>query len=151
MSGPSFGEVVVRAIVEARGPALWSCALDQVTGPAVIKLEVRGDQRWARDNADCGPGGMCESSAASLLPTAALGALIGKFGGTDSDCPSPGPAVGLPAATPADAPQVFAVGTRHVFTVRTSGPLFLAMNDEPARFATHSGRLEVTISLAPTY
>ena len=138
--------------VPAQGGDLWTLIDDYIAGPAKVKIEVQDPDnalwQYATDHY-CGPGGTAKNDVGALLPTAPIGALIGKVGGSSADCP--GPLVqGLAPVPAAGSPKMFTVGRFAVIKLATedSGPLFLAMNDLLSGFPQHSGKIKVTVSTA---
>jgi hypothetical protein len=87
----------------------------------------------------CGPDGSRNAgfSADALNPSALLGALIGKIGGS-------------PAEKPDTATFTFAAGSYAIVVVgeKTEGPLYLTMNDQPTHFDEHAGSLTVAVETA---
>jgi hypothetical protein len=83
--------------------------------------------------------GTTPPSGIPLVPSAPLGALIARIGGSTADQTVDA------SATPSRV--VFSIGRRCVFTVPSSptGSLFLGVNDDPARMADVAGRLLVNI------
>lgn len=134
--------------VKAGGDTLWTLALPYVPGPAKVRITADAASRWNPGIKECGPGGLREGLFDSMLPTAPRGALIGKLGGGDSDCPAfprPGDSTTITAMT-----GVFAVGSYCVLEVEAGkgGALFLTMNDSVSSFANHSGTLDVKVAVA---
>jgi hypothetical protein len=137
-------------IVPARGETLWTLAVEYVAGPCKVRLKSAATGRWQCGTETCGPGGTLTGTYDALLASAPIGALIGKIGGSDSDCPPFPPPTPTGAAAPAGAPRVFAVGAFCVIDVKDteSGPLFLAMNNKVSAFKDHHGLLQVIIDIA---
>ena len=137
--------------VEAKSVSLWTLALNYVTGPVRIQMQVPVEDmtQWTYGSGKCGPGGTYDLSASAILPFAPIGALIAKVGGGDAECP------GLPATSGA-APQtlptskLYAVGRYSVIEVKAGegGPLFLTMNDDVKNFVNHGGVLTVKVAIA---
>jgi hypothetical protein len=71
-----------------------------------------------------------------MVPGAPIGALVAKIGGSSADKPD------------ASKQTVFAVGSECVVVLdgKSSGTLFLTMNDEPTQFAGHDGAIQIEIS-----
>ena len=135
--------------VEAKGHSLWTVALPYISGPAKVRFTADVASRWKVGTEECGPGGLRKGLFDSMLPTAPLGALIGKLGGGDSDCPA--------FLRPEDASTaiaamtgVFAVGSYCVLDVKASdhGAVFLTVNDKVSGFAEHGGAIEVKVAVA---
>ena len=73
-----------------------------------------------------GPDGIADkTNPRALLPSANIGALIGRIG-----------ADGAP----------FRIGSKYDAAVTADGPLYLAINDEPGAFADNQGRLAVAVT-----
>lgn len=148
MTEPTF---VKRAEVnvEARGRTLWTLGLSYVVGPVRIQIKADPSAQWSLGSKTCGPSGSYDTEAQALLPSAPIGALIGKIGGGDADCPAPPTDQGGAGQQPAGV-KVFAIGSYAVIDVKSgeAGALFLAMNDKLSAFTTHSGHLTVTVFVA---
>lgn len=134
--------------VQANGDTLWTLALAYVSGPAKVRITANAASKWKMGSEECGPGGVRDGLFDGMLPTAPRGALIGKLGGSDSDCPAflrTSDTTAIPAMT-----GVFAVGTYCVLDVKAteSGALFLTANNKVAAFKDHSGAIEVKVAVA---
>jgi hypothetical protein len=123
--------------VPAKPTGLWTLALEWADGPALIKFEA-SDDYWFYSESDaskCSADGHLSSllpAKACLLPTAPVGALIGKIGGSSA------------AATDG---TVFVVGKFCIIEIAESrGPIYLTMNDEVTGFANNRGSVRVKIS-----
>ncbi len=127
-------------------------AEDYIAGPVKLKIEVTEPDALWQFAADqyCTASGATRNDVAALLPSAPVGALIGKLGGGTADFPPPPIAPTQPAALPTGI-KLFAVGAYAVIDVKDadSGPLFLTMNDTLAGFANHRGKMKIKVSLAP--
>jgi len=144
--------------VDAKPPGCWTVILPFVTGPRLLRFSVHDKDdkgagvpmKW-RLNSDeeCGADGSIKggTKTGALVTSAALGALVGKVGGSTADLPDASTA----AATGGSGRKLFPVGSYAVvaLTSNDSGPLFLTMNDGTEGFATHSGSLWVLIEEAP--
>jgi hypothetical protein len=128
---------------------LWTLALSYVSGPVKVRIACDASNQWTCGTETCSAGGTFAGNPDALLPSAPVGALIGKLGGSNVDCP---PFVKENAAVmqPAQGPRLMGIGTHGIFDVKASesGPLYLTMNDRVSAFATHDGGLEVTIEIA---
>jgi hypothetical protein len=124
--------------VPAKPRGLWTRVCDYIEGPVKLKLEANGE--WAYSKKRCGPDGAPQEGlvADALVPSAPLGTLVGKIGGSSAD--KPDVSKGL----------VFAVGSYCVVSLDNTarGALFLTMNDVVSRFDEHDGEISVTISEA---
>jgi hypothetical protein len=133
------------------GPVIWTMAEDFVFGPVKVKIELIDPEalwQYATDQY-CKAGGTLRNDLNSILPTAPIGALIGKLGGGTADIPPPAPS-GMPPGPLAAGIRLFAAGAFAVIDVKDidSGPLFLGMNDVLGGFANHGGKLKVRVSFA---
>jgi hypothetical protein len=148
MTEPVFNEET-KVKVPAKSDTLWTLAIPYVAGPVKVLIRADSAAKWKCGSHECGPGGTLEGSVNMLLVTAPRGALIGKLGGSDSDCPAFAREAD-PPPTPATTPRVFSVGTYCIIDVKASesGPLFLTMNDGVADFKNHAGEIEVLTSTA---
>jgi hypothetical protein len=123
--------------VKARPDGVWTLALEWVNGPAVLKFEA-GNEEWFYAEADVSKaradGHLSSLLAAknSLLPTAPVGALIGKIGGS-----SAGTADGT----------LFVVGKFCLVEIdKSKGPVYLTINDELTGFVNNRGEITLKIS-----
>jgi hypothetical protein len=132
------------------GPGLWTLAEEYLTVTAFLKIEVVDPEAvWQyAQNQYCNAGGTIHNDLASILPSAPIGALIAKLGGSSADFPPPANAAGQQAALPSGI-RLFTVGSFTIISTATadSGPLYLAMNDTLAGFPNHAGKMKVKISL----
>lgn len=126
--------------VKARPDGVWSLALEWVSGPAVLKFEA-GDEEWFYAEPDASKtradGHLSSLLAAKscLLPSAPVGALIGKIGGS-----SAGVSDGA----------LFVVGKFCLIEIEKSkGPVYLTINDELTGFGNNRGEISVKISSRP--
>jgi hypothetical protein len=136
--------------VPGKPPAgIWTKVLEYVNGPRKLCFEVAGNWSYSPRH-ECGPdGNRNEGGIADLLvPSAPVGAVIGKIGGSSADrVPPPGAVIFVvgsfcvieipPSGVggPAGVPGVAIPGGGAV----VSGALFLTMNDRIDRFDQHSG------------
>ena len=128
-----------RQKVPARPDAgIWTPVLDYVTGPVVLRITASGTWRPVGGLDACGGDGYRRwafGRDALLTKKAPLGALIGKFGGSN--------------AGGTDDGDIFPVGTHAVLTVeKPTGPLYLTINDAPGAFDDNSGDIEVVVEQA---
>jgi hypothetical protein len=116
---------------------LWTLVRTYVSGPQIIRLEADGT--WAPTGGlpACNADGLLQldwalGRDALLFKKAPLGALIGKIGGSIAG---------------ADDADLFLVGSVAVLTIdKAVGPLYLTINDAPARLDDNAGALKVKIS-----
>jgi len=118
---------------------IWSVAVEYVTGPRKLKIAARG--RWSvYAGQDCGPDGdgFAEPVDKCLATNAPRGSLIAKIGGGTAE--RSGAILPVGRLTVIELPDPSAAGVTPV-----RGPLFLTMNDDPSKFADHSGEIEIDI------
>jgi hypothetical protein len=133
-------KISVKKMIPGKPIGIWTLAADFVDESWRVTIKVSTDQKWTY-----GPGNECECDADGHLsssidrnkcicPSAPVGALIGKFGGSTAD---------ISNTTP------FAVGHFCVIeaTDKQRGPLFLTINDELPGLHSNSGDLDVDIEI----
>jgi hypothetical protein len=132
-------EPLVSPLVRARPSGAWTFVDAIVDGGDVLKITASDEQRWSYADAataHCGPDGDPQallSRDKCIMPTAPVGALIGKIGGSTADTGG----------------TTFLVGSFCVFRVPDGGgPLFLTINDESGGLENNSGWLHVTVEKA---
>lgn len=139
MAEPISGRIKPSTTIRAKPDGLWTLVREFVDGPAVMTIATTTDATWSYADsakARCGPDG--DSAAVlsrmkCLLPSAPVGALIGKFGGSTAD-------------VAADKATMFVVGKFCVARVPDGGgPLFLTINDESGGMENNSGSVEVEV------
>jgi hypothetical protein len=129
-------ETTTGITIPARPKGIWTLAHDFVEGPAVIKVEAVGTWSYT-------PGVACEADGdlngllnggALLVPGAPVGSLVAKVGGS-----SAGDTDGV----------VRVIGQVGYITLdaKTSGPVFLTINDDKTGLRDNAGQLTVTISI----
>jgi hypothetical protein len=123
--------------VTASPKGVWTIALEWVEGPALLKLEA-DDREWfysENDQTRTGADGhrtALLSTKNCLLPIAPVGALVGKIGGS--------------SAGACDG-KSFVVGKFCIVEIeKSSGPLYLTINDELTGLANNRGEIGVRIS-----
>ena len=138
--------------IPARPEGLWTKVADFIPASRKLKIVVTGNSLWAYDpdKASCGPEGVVREATGLLVPSAAVGCLVGKVGGSTADNTAPPAAAGGGGSAPSIAlPSlfVFAAGSFCMVQVadKVSGPLFLTMNDAAANFSKHVGALTVQV------
>jgi hypothetical protein len=114
----------------------WTMVRTMITGPQIIRLEATGEWRPVAGLEPCSADGFQHWAFGRdrlLTSKAPLGALIAKIGSSN--------------LTEPDA-NVQVVGSLAVIVVpdKTSGPLYLTINDAPGCFDDNSGKMTVTIS-----
>jgi hypothetical protein len=127
-------------VVKAQPSGLWTLAIEWLNGPAILKLEADNSDWYysepdtSKTNAD-GHLTSLLSCKGCLLPSAPVGALIGKVGGS--------------SASATDG-TLFAVGKFALLEIdKSKGPLYLTINDEATGFGNNRGEIKVTISARP--
>jgi hypothetical protein len=134
----NWSEVKEDIKVPAKPKGVWTWAFDYVKGPALIAIEAK-EGTWSYSGAKrCGPDGDLNTLVNTgnlILPGAPLGALIVKIGGSTA-----GVGDGL----------VRVAGSKALISIdeKTSGPIFLTINDELTGLADNSGELTVKLSIA---
>ena len=144
---PAQSRVLRQAVTPAVAPTQAVVAAAQGWAPSGVSLQRGGrltltaEGRWsvggalaatvASNVAFAGPDGIAgRTSPRALLPSANVGALIGKIGEN-----------GAP----------FVIGSKYDGAVAADGPLLLAINDDAGAFADNQGRLAVAVTaVAPT-
>ncbi len=123
--------------VKAKPDGVWTLALEWVASPMLLRFEA-DDEEWyyaEPDGSKARADGHLSSLLAAkgcLLPSAPVGALIGKVGGS-----SAGTADGT----------LFVVGKFCVVEIdKPKGPIYLTINDELTGFANNRGEITVKIS-----
>ncbi len=161
MTRPNWS-LVDTVTVNAQPEGIWNLAIEFVPGPRLLRFRVVEKDKngtpapllWTVNGTVnpalvCSPEGLLSSDAKTsyLCPGAALGALVGKLGGSTSDIPDPSQA----AAPFGTGKRVFPIGSHCIIAMLAadSGPLYLTMNDEFKSFQHHAGTLQVEISDAP--
>jgi hypothetical protein len=139
MTELNWTELTPSTTIPAQPHGLWTVVLPYVQGPVKIKIEADGAWEFL-PSTSCGPDGYVIGGlvSESLVPTAPIGALVGKVGGGTAEKPD------------ADKSTVFSVGRFCVLVLPdgTGGALFLTMNDKPDWFPQHSGGITVKLSEA---
>jgi hypothetical protein len=144
MGQPSWREIATVTVPDRSGNP-WTPALDYVAPGKLYKLVVKpagnppAEQRW-QPNGNAGTDVTADGDPTAatghsgMFADCALGALIGKIGGSAAD---------MKPATPP-----FGVGRHCVFTgpeAAKTGTLYLGVNNAPADLVKLSGQLQVTI------
>jgi hypothetical protein len=152
MTEPNWQPLASTIVVNARPVGLWTRAVDYVAGPRKLKITADPTLAWTLGSSSTGPDGDPNQSpnanALPLLPSALLGSLIAKIGGSAADNTAPVvSAAGLPPVAPIGVPTPFSIGSFCILEIPATqkGSLFLTMNDTAGAFAQHSGSLTVNI------
>lgn len=131
---------VQQVTVPAKPMGVWTWAIDYVKGPARILIEATDGAQWCYSpGCACGPDGDLSallSAEHTILPTAPVGALILKIGGST-------------AGTTDGTTRV--AGSKAYIEIddKVSGPVFLTINDALGGMSDNTGELHVKISIAP--
>lgn len=133
----TWSEIKDNVTVPGKPTGIWTPVLDYVKGPALIKIEASGEWSYTTGKS-CGPDGDLNAligADRTIATTAPLGALIAKVGGS--------------TAGVSDG-AVRVAGSMALIQIdeKTSGPIFLTINDELSGFKDNSGQLTVKISVA---
>jgi len=152
MTEPNWQPLASAIVVNARPVGLWTRAVDYVAGPRKLKITADPTSTWTLGSSNPGPDGDPNQSqnanALPLLPSALIGALIGKIGGSAADNTAPVVSTaGMPPVAPIGVPAPFSIGSFCILEISATqkGSLLLTMNDTAAAFAQHSGKLIVDI------
>lgn len=124
--------------IPAQPASLWTLVHEYVKGPVKLKIEATGTWEYAPSKS-CTPDGAREAGFVTdaLMPSAMVGTLIAKIGGSPGDKP--------------DSKNIgYIVGSFSVLALdeKTEGPLFLTMNDKVDQFVHHHQHVTVTIQEA---
>ncbi len=146
MTDPRW-DILKTISVPAKPDGVWTVALEYVEGARKLRLRVLPDphshtMEWQYSaGKTCGPDGDLSAPfpTDALSSQSLLGALVAKVGGGSGEKPA------------ADAKTIYSVGRYAVINVDATarGALFVAMNDNVAKFANHTGELLLEISEAP--
>ncbi len=134
-----WSEVNDNIVIKAKpdGNGIWTVAYEYVEGPAIIRIEAN-DGKWfyapSKETTANGEINSMLSPKDTILPSAPVGAMIAKVGGS--------------TAGTSDG-KLFVVGKMSVLQLDqyTSGPLFLTINDELTGLKDNTGEITVKISL----
>ncbi len=134
-----WAEVQDNVDVKAKPDGIWTLAYDYVKGPALIQIEAHDDEWQYAPGKKCKADGDLSSmlcSREAILPSAPVGAMIAKVGGSTA---------GLSDG------RMFVVGKRCLLQLdqSTSGPLYLTINDELSGMQNNDGVIKVKISIKP--
>jgi hypothetical protein len=143
MKQADFTNLVLKCTsVPAKPGGLWTAVYEFITGAGAVALRFRAEGEWSyAPKRKCGPDGARNLGLPQdvMVPGAPLGALVAKIGGSSADKPD------------ASKQTVFVVGSECVVVLdgkdgKSSGTLFLTMNDEPTQFAGHDGEMQIEIA-----
>jgi hypothetical protein len=124
--------------IPAQPASLWTLVHEYVKGPVKLRITATGTWDYAPSKS-CGPDGTRDTafSPEALMPSALIGTLVAKVGGSPGDKP--------------DTKNIgFIVGSYSVIALdeKTEGPLFLTMNDRLDQFGNHEKKVTVTVEEA---
>ena len=121
--------------ISAKPLAIWTLVCDYVKGPLKLKVEATGTWDYSPSKS-CGPDGSRQGGfpANALNPSAPLGALIGKIGGSTADKPL----------------SSFVIGSYTVIALddKAEGPLYFTMNDQIEHFDDHDKFITIVVQQA---
>jgi hypothetical protein len=125
-------------VVEARPKGVWTWAVEYVKGPALILIEAEEGNWSYSKGSSCGADGDLNSLISAqhaILPTAPIGALIVKIGGSTAGAADGTIRVG---------------GTKAIIQIddKTSGPIFLTINDDVTGLVDNKGSIKAKVSMA---
>ena len=131
---PTWVQIADQVVVPAKPGGIWTLAAQHVSGPALIKIEAAGTWSYA-PAVECGPDGDLGSpisARGTILAGEPVGALIVKVGGSTA-----GIADGV----------VRVAGSAAVTQIddKTTGPVFLTINDELTGMSDNRGELKVKV------
>jgi hypothetical protein len=133
---PPEWKILIKMDVLAKPEGLWTKICDYIEGSMKLKVEAHGTWDYSIGK-NCSPDGKRAEGllVESLVPSAPVGALIGKIGGGTAEKPDPAKSF------------VFVVGSYCVVNIdtNTKGALFLTMNDLVKRFDEHGGKVTVEV------
>jgi hypothetical protein len=119
----------------AKPDALWTLVCEYIKGPMKLKIEANGTWEYSPTKC-CGPDGSRQAGflADALNPSAPLGTLIGKVGGSPADKPT----------------SSFVAGSYVVVALddKSEGALFFTMNDQVGHFEDHDKEVTITVHQA---
>ena len=158
-ASPVESDAFVVSVAARPLTGLWTLVPLQIDSTVLrVRITAPDKESWqyGESGERCGPGGVRKRGVDCLCMRAPLGALIGKFGGSNADDTSlpDTAAVGSLGVAPWVAPPinqllVFPVGSFCEIPVpnTSGGMLFLTINDNVSRFGFHDGSLEVQVHL----
>ena len=121
--------------IAAKPDALWTLVCEYIKGPLKLKIEATGTWEYSPTKG-CGPDGSRQAGilADALNPSAPLGTLIGKVGGSPADKPT----------------SSFVAGSYVVIALddKAEGALFFTMNDQIGHFEDHDKEITITVQQA---
>jgi hypothetical protein len=124
-------------VVEAKPKGVWTWAVDYVKGPALIRIEAKGTWSYSKGRSCEADGDLNAliSAQHAILPTAPIGALIVKFGGSTAGVNDGVIRIG---------------GSKAIIQIdeQVSGPILLTINDDVTGIVDNGGTLTATVSMA---
>lgn len=121
--------------VEAQTTGAWTLAEEYIRGPATLKIEAENTEWEYAHGKKCTADGDLRSllvSTNTIIPTAPVGSLIAKIGGSTAGFKDG---------------HLYIIGRMSVLDIdqSTNGPLFLNINDELTGMWNNSGKIKVKI------
>lgn len=125
--------------IKAKPDGIWTVAYEYVKGPALIQIVANDDQwEYAPGKKSTANGDLTSMLCPqdTILPSAPVGAMIAKVGGS--------------TAGTSDG-RLFVVGKSSLLQLdqNTGGPIFLTVNDELTGLQNNTGSIKVKISIKP--
>jgi hypothetical protein len=136
-SSMNWTEVKENLEIKAKPEGIWTLAEEYVRSPALIQIEANDDEWEYASGKKCSANGDLSSTLRpqdAILPSAPVGALIAKVGGS--------------TAGTTDG-RLFVVGKTAMLQLdqNTNGPLFLTINDQLSGLQNNGGSIKVKISI----
>jgi len=133
----NWTEVKDNVEIKAKPEGIWTLVHEYVRSPALVEIEANNDEWEYAPGKKCSANGDLGSTLHpqdAILPSAPVGALIGKVGGS--------------TAGTTDG-RLFVVGKRALLQLdqNTSGPLFLTINDQLSGLQNNDKSIKVKISI----
>jgi hypothetical protein len=133
----NWTEVKDNVEVKAKPDGIWTLVHEYVRSPALVEIEANNDEWEYAPGKKCSANGDLGSTLRpqdTILPSAPVGALIAKVGGS--------------TAGTTDG-RLFVVGKKALLQLdqNTSGPLFLTINDQLSGLQNNDGSIKAKISI----
>ena len=133
----NWTEVQDNIEIMAKPEGIWTLVHEYVRAPALVEIEANGDEWEYAPGKKCSANGDLGSTLRSqdaILPSAPVGALIAKVGGS--------------TAGTTDG-RLFVVGKKALLQLdqNTNGPLFLTINDQLSGLQNNDKSIKVKISI----
>lgn len=136
-SSMNWTEVKDNVEIKAKPDGIWTLVHEYVRSPALVEIEANDDEWEYAPGKKCSANGDLGSTLRpqdTILPSAPVGALIAKVGGS--------------TAGTTDG-RLFVVGKKALLQLdqNTSGPLFLTINDQLSGLQNNDKSIKVKISI----